>query len=123
MKKLKDLGKEITRCLACLLTVAWVVGCTTAHVRIDGSSPEAFERTHAKMVSSLSPVDRIKLEAAELMIRGAAGPKSSDGSSTPVPLSAIRGELDGKSFEQIWALGGKKKGIIVKVGFITEPQK
>jgi hypothetical protein len=121
MKTLRDLGKEITKCLVCLLTLAWMIGCMKASVRIDGSSPEAFEQTHAKMVRSLSPVDRIKLEAAELMIRGAAGLKSSDGSLTPVPLSAIRGELDGKSFKEIWALGGTKKGITVKVGFITEP--
>jgi len=73
------------------------------------------------MVESLSSPDRIKLEAAEIILQAAASPKGADGFYSPtVSLAVLRNELNGKSFEDIWKLAGTKD-IKVKVGFTTRP--
>ncbi|MDQ7758729.1 hypothetical protein RAB70_06220 [Xanthomonas sontii] len=36
-------------------------------VRIDGSSPDRFERSHAELVASLSPQQRLRLSLAEIV--------------------------------------------------------
>lgn len=72
-------------------------------------------------MQSLSPADQTMLVAAEMMICAAATPKvGNDSKTTPslVPLDAVRGELDGKSFSEILALAKTKK-TAVRVGFIT----
>ena len=107
--------------LAILLVVTLAAGCTPADVRIDGSSLPAFKRTHDAMVASLAPTDRLKLEAAELILRAAASPERPDGYYSPsVSLTALRTELDGKSFKDIWQLASTKD-IKIKVGFVTQP--
>jgi hypothetical protein len=112
---------HVTSQLSVFLSTALLVGCAGAHVRIDGSSPEAFARTHSIMVKSLSSPDRIKLEAAELILLAAASPKGAEVLYSPnVPPSTLRTELNGKSFEEIWKLAGTKD-IKVKVGFTTQP--
>lgn len=87
-------------------------------MRIDGSSPEAFERTNAEMLQSLSPSDQTKLLGAELYICAAAAQQSSSGHSPVAPVAGfsadfrakpikisvptpVREELNGKTFEEI----------------------
>lgn len=97
-----------------------LVGCTQV-VRIDGSSHQSFVASHAHLVQSLPPADQVRLRAAEMMICAAATPKTGNESTTNrsvVPLEAVRGELDGKSFSEILALAKTKK-TTVTVGFTT----
>lgn len=48
-----------------LLSLA-IASCSSAP-RIDGSSKAAFERTHAAVIASLSPGDRMRLSLAEIV--------------------------------------------------------
>ncbi len=98
---------------------ALVVACSPP-MRIDGRSHESFVATHAGLVQSLSAADQARLMAAEMMICAAATPKGGDSTANPslVPLEAVRGELDGKTFSEILALARTRKAT-VRVGFIT----
>jgi hypothetical protein len=78
--------------------------------RIDGSSQAAFERTHAALIASLSPEDRLRLSVAEAVFLS-----HKDCISTkPIPdpflnkffggqadLSTCRKELNGLTFKDI----------------------
>ena len=91
--------------------------------RIDGSSHESFTTSHTDLIRSLSPGDQTRLVLAETVIRAAATPKPANPSTASpslVPLEAVRGELDGKTFSEILALA-KTKRTAVRVGFISEP--
>lgn len=80
--------RKLTRRLAALVHIIGAVSCTSSSARIDGSSPEAFERTNAEILKSLSSSDQTKrgLQCQALKI------------SVPTPF---REELNGKTFEEI----------------------
>lgn len=109
---------KLTWCLVVLVCMIGAVSCTSSSVRIDGSSPEAFRRTNAEMLQSLSPSDQTKLVGAELYICAAAAKDSSSGHSPVAPVTGfsanfsakpikisvpapVREELNGKTFEEI----------------------
>lgn len=86
-------------CFVCLLLMLGAGSCTHSDVRIDGSSPEAFERTNAEMMNSLSPSDQSKLVGAELYIFAAAIRRSSQAHSAAEPLAPIRMRINGKTLQ------------------------
>ncbi len=103
---------------------AALLGACATPVRIDGTSPASFTESHRRLMRSLSLGDQSRLMLAETVIRAAATP--TPGAQAPgavpdmVPLEAVRGELNGRTFDEILQLS-KSKGIKVKVGFITQP--
>jgi hypothetical protein len=130
---------KLAWCLALLVPMSGEIGCTSLPVRIDGSSPAAFERTNAHMLSSLSASDQIKLVGAELYICAAADQRSSPGHPAVVSLTgfradfsvkpfkisvppAVRRELNGKTFEQVLRdANAKPKNIQGRVDIATKP--
>jgi hypothetical protein len=86
-----------------------ISSCASAP-RIDGSSQAAFERTHAAVIASLSPEDRLRLSVAEAVFLSRKGCIS----TKPIPdpflnkffsgqadLSTCRKELNGLTFKDI----------------------
>ncbi len=91
------------RFAAFLLLVA-LAGCTTTRttpVRIDGSSPTAFEASWKALVATLDSEQQAKLNTAVLLI-GATELKNS-GFTEPSSFGpeTLRGELDGKTYDEI----------------------
>jgi hypothetical protein len=96
-----------------LVFVACAVGCASVP-RIDGRSDAAFDRSHAKLVESLAPSDRLRLMLAEALLLSPRGCLTVE----PIPgdawmtdalggqavLRTCRTELDGLSFDDILAL-------------------
>ena len=90
-----------------------IASCGSAP-RIDGSSPAAFERSHAAVVAALSPEERLQLSLAELVV---LSPKDCL-TTKPLPdqpffnealggqadLSPCRKELHGLTFKDIMRL-------------------
>lgn len=86
--------------------------CATAP-RIDGSSQAAFERTHAAVVTSLSPEDRLRFTLAEAVFLSHKRCISAKPISDPflnkffggqADLSTCRKELHGLTFKDIMNL-------------------
>ena len=79
--------------------------------KIDGSSHDSFERSHAAVIASLSPEDRLRLTLAELIIlppKGCLTTKPLPGQSFlndmfggQADLSSCRKELHGLTFKDI----------------------
>ena len=79
--------------------------------KIDGRSHESFERSHAAVIASLSPEDRLRLTLAELIIlppKGCLKLKPAPGQSFlndffggQADLSSCRKELHGLTFKDI----------------------
>ena len=89
-----------------LLAILALVGCAASEpLRLDGSSDAAFERSWAKMQSSLSSGEQMQLAMAMLRIR-LSGAKSAEeafratGSESITPLS-IKSKVAGLSFQEI----------------------
>jgi hypothetical protein len=92
-----------------LLSLA-ITSCASAS-KIDGSSLAAFEHSHAALIASLSPEDRVRLTLAELIV---LSPKNCL-TTKPLPgqpflnnylggqadLSSCRKELHGLTFKDI----------------------
>ncbi len=95
------------------LTAIVISGCNPTP-KIDGSSEEAFERSHATLVASLSPEDRMRLTLAELVLLSPKGclttkpslgqPFLNDTLGGQADLSSCRKELHGLTFKDIMAL-------------------
>ena len=96
------------RFTAVLLLLA-LAGCTTTRttaVRIDGSSPAAFEASWKSLVATLDPEQQAKLNTAIVQIGATKSlnermkePTSSFGPET------LRTELDGKTYDEIIKAG------------------
>jgi hypothetical protein len=100
--------------LGCLgfivLTLPGLVSCGSSP-RIDGSSYAAFQRSHAAVISALSPQDRMRFTLAELIVLSPKGCLA----TKPIPnqpvlnkvlggqadLSACRKELHGLTFRDV----------------------
>lgn len=63
---MKLLGK-LTQCATVLLLVLGIYACKSVPT-IDGSSDAAFNRSHARLVQSISPQDRMRLVLAEAIV-------------------------------------------------------
>ncbi|HEU4670857.1 MAG TPA: hypothetical protein VFR91_09110 [Dyella sp.] len=86
-----------------------IASCACAP-RIDGSSAAAFERSHAAVIASLSPQDRLRLSMAEAAFLSCKGCLSTKPMPDPflntffggqADLSTCRRELNGLSFKDI----------------------
>ena len=87
-----------------------IASCGSAP-RIDGSSHAAFERTHASVIASLSPEDRMRLSLAELIVQSPKGclttkplpgqPSLNETLGGQADLSSCRKELHGLTFKDI----------------------
>jgi len=110
------------RFVAVLLLVS-LAGCTTtgtAAVRIDGSSPEAFDASWKALEATLNPEQQAKLNTAivqigttkalhEAMKQPPKEPTTSFGPAT------LRSDLDGKTFDEIIKAGDATGTTIVCV--------
>jgi hypothetical protein len=101
--------KAITSLTFIGLSSLAITSCASAP-RIDGSSQAAFERTHAALVASLPPEDRLRLTLAEAVFLSRKGCISTKPISDPflnkllggqVDLGACRKELNGLTFKDI----------------------
>ena len=91
-------------------SVLWLTGCAhtaSAPLRIDGSSPAAFQASWDRMHRSLPRQQQAQLDVAILPI--AFGPYKTFKNVPPALLAGvgpkdIRSQIDGMTFEQIVAL-------------------
>jgi hypothetical protein len=88
---------------------AVLAGCTSTPsgpVRIDGSSPEACQRSWKRLESSLNGQQRQQLVLALLLIGSTKQHRLGSLTTSPgISPETIREEIDGKDFEEIIALG------------------
>jgi len=86
-----------------------LAGCASTPsgpVRIDGSSPEACQRSWKKLESSLNSQQRQQLDIALLLIGSTKQLRLGALTTSPgISPETIREEIDGKDFEEIIALG------------------
>jgi len=89
---------------------------------IDGSSVEAFARSHAALVASLPEPDRVRLALLEMTLvacrKPAAPSRGTPGVTELPPISSIRDKLNGLTYPQIAHLS-RRSGCKVRVGFVT----
>ena len=88
--------------------VALLAGCASTPpgpVRIDGSSPEACQRSWKRMESSLNSQQRQRLDIALLLIGSTKQHRLGALTTSPgISQETIREEIDGKDFDEIVAL-------------------
>lgn len=84
-----------------LLVLAGCVSTVPAEIRVDGSSLASFRTSWSKLNASLSPEQQAKLSTAVLLI--GATKQHDSGFQGPAGFGpeTLRGELDGKSYEDI----------------------
>jgi hypothetical protein len=101
---------KFTQCSTALLLLLSISACNSVPT-IDGSSDAAFDRSHARLVESISPQDRMRLGLAEAIVLTPLGCAT----SKPVPgqpfltktlggqtnITSCRKELNGLSFKDI----------------------
>ncbi|HEY6621564.1 MAG TPA: DUF6694 family lipoprotein [Steroidobacteraceae bacterium] len=91
-----------------VLAVA-MAGCASTPsgpLRMDGSSPEACQRSWKRMEASLSGQQRQELDIALLLIGSTKQHRLGALTTSPgISPETIRVEIDGKDFEEIVALG------------------
>jgi hypothetical protein len=91
-----------------LLLLAVLAACASAPsgpVRIDGSSPQACEASWKKMESSLNGQQRQQLGLALLLIGSTKQFRLGTVTTSPgISPETIRGEIDGKDYQEIIAL-------------------
>lgn len=91
-----------------VLAVA-MAGCASTPsgpLRMDGSSPEACQRSWKRMEASLSGQQRQELDIALLLIGSTKQHRLGALTTSPgISPETIREEIDGKDFEEIVALG------------------
>jgi hypothetical protein len=97
----------VTSALALVLAIS---ACSSAR-KIDGGSEAAFDLSHARLVESLSPEDRLRLTLAEAIVLAPVGCLTSE----PIPgqpfltdslggqavIRSCRKELHGMTFKDI----------------------
>jgi hypothetical protein len=101
---------KFAQCSIALLLLLSLSACSSAPT-IDGSSDAAFDRSHARLVESISPQDRMRLSLAEAIVLAPLGCVT----SKPIPgqpfltetlggqanITSCRKELNGLSFKDI----------------------
>ena len=91
------------RFTAVLLLVA-LAGCTTTRttaVRIDGSSPAAFEASWKALVATLNQEQQAKLNTAVFLIGATKLHNSGFKEPSSFGPETLRTELDGKTYDEI----------------------
>jgi hypothetical protein len=101
---------KFAQCSIAPLLLLGISACSSAP-RIDGSSDAAFDRSHARLVDSISPQDRMRLSLAEAIVLtplGCATLKPIPGQPFPTKIfggqaniTSCRKELNGLSFKDI----------------------
>src|ERR1700676_3267131 len=86
-----------------------LAGCASTPsgpVRIDGSSPEAYQRSWKRLESSLNGQQKQQLDLALLLIGSTKQHYQGTLTTSPgISPETIREEIDGKDFKEIIALG------------------
>ena len=92
-------------------------------IRIDGSSVNAFQRTHAAVVRSLAASEQVRLNLVEASLHSCATtraqPDHAGALREVVPLEAVRTNSNGMAYLEITKFAADN-GCKVKVGFISE---
>jgi hypothetical protein len=106
-----------TRRLAALLLLVTLAGCATTPrspaVKIDGSSPAAFDASWNAMIATLNKEQQAKLNTAVLLIgatksfnaRKQAGDLTGPGPYDSFGPETLRSDLDGKTYDEIIKAG------------------
>jgi hypothetical protein len=104
---------DIRLVLGATVSLTLLAGCSSVP-RIDGSSDGSFERSHTKLMQSLTPSDQLRLLLAEGLIMEPRGclttepvpgnPLLTDALGGQAVLRTCRKELDGLSFDDIMLL-------------------
>src|SRR5579864_7248874 len=95
------------RFTAVLLLLA-LAGCTTTRttaVRIDGSSPAAFEASRKALVATLNQEQQAKLNTAVFLVGATKLHNSAYKESDSFGPETLRTELDGKTYDDIIKAG------------------
>lgn len=91
---------------ALLVILAGCASTPSGPVRIDGSSPEACQRSWKRLESSLNGQQRQQLDIALLLIGSTKQHGLGTLTTSPgISPATIREEIDGKDFEEIIAIG------------------
>jgi hypothetical protein len=110
-------SKPARRLAALLLLVTLAAGCATTPrapaVRIDGSSPAAFDASWNALVATLNQEQQAKLNTAVFLIgatksfnaRKQAGDLTGPGPYDTFGPETLRSELDGKTYDEIIKAG------------------
>jgi len=85
-------------------------------MRLDGTSPAAFERSYAAMRDSLAKPDQVRLVLAMERIATI----EANGKIERMPVEALRFLLKDKSYADLLRLADEPRRKF-KVGFVTEP--
>lgn len=105
-----------SRSIALSVLVGMLIGCASTPqqpLRVDGSTPEAFQTSWSRLNSSLSASQQAQLNTAILLL-GATKLHDSGYKGPPsFGPETLRADLDGKTFEQIIA-AAKATGATVK---------
>ena len=105
------------RFTAVLLLLA-LAGCTTTRtttVRIDGSSPAAFEASWKTLVATLNQEQQAKLNTAVFLIGANKLHNSGYKEGDSFGPETLRTELDGKTYDEIIKAGAATGAIIIRV--------
>jgi len=105
-----------SRLAALFVLLGLLAGCasTPQPLRIDGSTPEAFQASWSRLNSSLSAQQQAQLNTAILLL-GATKLHDSDFKGPPgFGPETLRADLNGKTFEEIIA-AGKATGATVTI--------
>jgi len=120
-----------TRRLAVLLLLIALAGCATtrtAAVRIDGSSPEAFDASWKALQARLTPYQQAELNTAIVQIGAtkivhAAMKEPNKEPPTSFGPQTLRSDLDGKTFDEIIKAGAATGTTIVPPEHHDGPQQ
>ena len=120
-----------TRRFASLLLLVTLAGCTTTRttaVRIDGSSPAAFEASWKALEATLNPEQQAKLNTAIVQIGATKALKAAMKEPTKEPTSSfgpetLRSDLNGMTYDEIIKAGAATGTTIVGVEHHGAPQK
>ena len=120
-----------TRRFPALLLLVTLAGCTTTRtspVRIDGSSPAAFDASWKALQATLNPEQQTQLNTAIVQIGAskivkAAMKEPSKERPTSFGPQTLRSELDGMTYDEIIKAGAATGTKIVGVEDQGAPQK
>ena len=104
-----------THCFAALLLLVTLAGCATTPratpVRIDGSSPAAYQASWKAMEATLNKEQQAKLNTAVLLIGATESLHAQMHGGEPIDTietfapETLRSDLDGKTYDEIIKAG------------------
>ena len=96
------------RFIAGVLGLVFLAGCTSIPrdpLRVDGSTPAAFEASWSKLVSALNAEQQNQLNTAVLLIGATKQHDVGFQGSPVISPETLRSELNGKTYEDIIQAG------------------